>query len=62
MTPISYVTATTNSNAYFLGITGNHAKLGKMLGNKATFKSKTQFKTLLNCFRGWQSYVQLHKR
>ena len=44
---------TQNSNTFFMGITGNHAKLGKMLGNKATFKSKTQFKILLNCFRAW---------
>ena len=53
---------THNSNAFFMGITGNHAKLGKMLGNKATFKSKTQFKIQLNCFRAWQDHVRLHKR
>ena len=63
MAGITYTTGTThNANAYFLGITGNHAKLGRLLGDKATFRSKTQFKVLLDCFRGWQDYVGLHQR
>ena len=60
ITDITFTTCTThNSNAYFLDITGNHAKLGRL--HKATFRSKTQFKVLLDCNQSWQNYVSLHK-
>ena len=52
---LTYSTANTHvSNTQFLGITKDHARLGKMLGNKATFKSKSMFKVQLNVFRAWQ--------
>ena len=53
------MTAPTNKS-FFLGIA--NGKANQKLSTNATYKSKTQFKTLLDCFRAWQQYVKLHQR
>ena len=53
-------TAEPTNKSFFLGIANN--KPNQKLSTNATYKSKTQFKMLLDCFRAWQDYVKLHQR